>query len=158
MLRVILFFRSSSFGVVFQFYLKLVLLEMSIYGSQYQCLLVSRSIWKYIILCLETKTKHEYQVFNINSLQNKLPKYVILQKTDNYKCQFIGHMISYFISWNKRQNKLGQHQSQTPFSCAFWVQESVGSKQILGAKYFLVKNNFVCKSFVSKKCWVQKKF
>ena len=50
-------------------------------------------------------------------------------------------------------NKLGQRQSQTPFSSAFWVQKSVGSKQVLVAK-----KNLGPKKFWDKKILGQKEF
>ena len=50
----------------------------------------------------------------------------------------------------KQKNKLGQRQSQTAFSSAFWVQKSVGSKNLNYRKISGPTN------FGSKKLWVQK--
>ena len=35
---------------------------------------------------------------------------------------------------NMKRNKLGQRQSQTPISSAFWVQKDFGLKKVLGPK------------------------
>ena len=37
---------------------------------------------------------------------------------------------------DKKQYKLGQHQSQTPVSSAFWIQKDLKSKKVLGPKMF----------------------
>ena len=64
---------------------------------------------------------------------------------------------------NKNKNKLGQHQSQTPISSAFWVQKDFGLKKCwvkkiqfqknLGPKKVLVpyQNNFRSKKYGFKK-------
>ena len=65
----------------------------------------------------------------------------------------------------KKKNKLGQRQSQTSFSSAFWilstkkfcVQKNFVSKKILGPKKFRVQKNFGSKKTLGpKKFWVQK--
>ena len=38
--------------------------------------------------------------------------------------------LAYVLITNKTKYKLGQWQSQTPFSCAFWVQKSLWSNKI----------------------------
>ena len=35
-----------------------------------------------------------------------------------------------------KDNKLGQRQSQTPFSSAFWIQKDFKSKKVLGLEMF----------------------
>ena len=57
-------------------------------------------------------------------------------------------------------NKLGQRQSQTPFSSVFWVQKDFRPKKILGPKILdpktlsqikiLSSENFASKDFESK--------
>ena len=37
-------------------------------------------------------------------------------------------------NYKNMENKLGQRQSQTPFSSAFWVQKDQGSKKKFGAQ------------------------
>ena len=48
---------------------------------------------------------------------------------------------------SKIQNKLGQRQSQTPFSSTFLDQKDFWSKKVLGSKHFSLRCN---------KFWVQK--
>ena len=47
-------------------------------------------------------------------------------------------------------NKLGQRQSQTPFSSAFCVQKEFRSKKVLGLKSFNSKKKLGPKNFGSK--------
>ena len=62
-----------------------------------------------------------------------------------------------------KNNKLGQRQSQTPFSSVFWVQKEFGYKKMLGPKEIQLKKMgsqkcWFKKKFVPKKLWVQKLF
>ena len=64
------------------------------------------------------------------------------------------------MQWPYEYNndKLGQRQSQTPFSSAFWVQKIFGTKQFWVQKYFKTEKNVAQKNFGSKKTWVQRYF
>ena len=73
------------------------------------------------------------------------------------------------------KKKLGQRQSQTPISSAFWVLKDFGLKKVLGPKrfsskkilgpkkmllqkWFLVQQNLGSKILSSNKFWVKKNF
>ena len=80
----------------------------------------------------------------------------------------VGHFITFPIDlltktvYEKKFNKLGQRQSQTPFSSAFWVQKYFQYRKLLGPKKFQFRKFFVSnkilgqKDFGSKKFWFKK--
>ena len=70
-----------------------------------------------------------------------------------------------FRDKEKEKDKLGQRQSQTPFSSAFWVLTKFGQKkfrvkQIFGPRKFLFGPTklWVKKNFGPKKIWVKQIF
>ena len=63
---------------------------------------------------------------------------------------------SHSMKYQSIYYKLGQHQSQTPFSSAFWVQKNFRSKNILGPKNFGSKNFESEKNFEFRKFCIQR--
>ena len=59
-------------------------------------------------------------------------------------------VLKYKLLQTYKQNKLGQRQSQTPFSSAFRVQKDFRSKKVLGPKKFWIQKNF------ESNLWIQK--
>ena len=83
-----------------------------------------------------------------NPYYNQYPMYpsdfLLLQGVSKNSSHFV---ICQFLRSLYNNSKLGQRQSQTPFSSAFWVKKSNGSKKIvrqknLGSEKFEFKNNF----------------
>ena len=64
--------------------------------------------------------------------------WLLIHTTTNTDIQIFIHTVTVMDKY-----KLGQRQSQTPFSSAFWVQKDFRSKKVLGPK-----------SFKSKRIWV----
>ena len=58
----------------------------------------------------------------------------------------------------KMEYKLGQCQSQTPFSSEFWVQKEFGFQKIFGLQKCWVKKFWSNKIFGPTKFWVHKNF
>ena len=61
------------------------------------------------------------------------------------------------VPWKpkKKCNKLGQRQSQTPFSSGFWVQKDFMSKKIVGPNHFWLQKVGLEKILSQKKIWEQ---
>ena len=53
--------------------------------------------------------------------------------------------------WRMLKIILGQHQGQTPFSSAFWVQKDFMSKIFFWSESFLASKSWVRKNFESEK-------
>ena len=68
-------------------------------------------------------------------------KEMFIKATSFYKCYCD------ICNTKKKENKLGQRQSQTPFSSAFWVQTDFWSKKVLDPKKFSSKQILGSKNF-----------
>ena len=70
--------------------------------------------------CTKTSTRHQPSIHQLH--------------VDNFK------LYHYYPGWvggdKNNRDKLGQRQSQTPFSSASWVQKDFTSKKVLGPKNF----------------------